>query len=64
MRIVSPSGSDLDGLVTVGTVVDDRQGLLEAGSSDTDDVSDQLTDGDHHLGVRAGNAHINTKLLP
>ena len=43
--------ADLDGAVAVGTVVDDGQGLLEARSSDADDISDQLTDGYHHLGA-------------
>ena len=64
MRIEHPSGSDLDCLVTVGTVVDDGQGLLEAGSSDTNDVSDQLTDGDHHLSEMAEVAQVNNTLLP
>ena len=40
----------LDVLVSVGAVVDDGERLLEAGPADAEDISDQLTDGNHHLG--------------
>lgn len=40
----------LDALVAVGTVVDDGQRLLEAGPPNADDIGDQLTDSDDHLG--------------
>lgn len=39
----------LDGFVTVGTVVDDGERLLETGPTNTDDISNQLTHSDHHL---------------
>ena len=39
----------LDALVTVGTVVDDGERLLEAGSPDADDICNQLTDSNNHL---------------
>lgn len=41
--------SDLDGLVTIRTVVDYRQRLLEACTSNANDISYQLTDSNHHL---------------
>lgn len=40
----------LDGLVTVGIVVDDGERLLEAHTPYADDVSNQLTDSNYHLG--------------
>lgn len=39
----------LDVLVTVGTVVDDGQRLLETGAANADDVSNQLTHCNDHL---------------
>lgn len=39
----------LDALVTVGTVVDDGERLLETGPPDADDIGNQLTDGNNHL---------------
>lgn len=44
--------SHLDGLVTVGTVVNDGERLLESGATDADDISNQLTDSYDHLGER------------
>lgn len=44
------SALHLDALVAVGAVVDDGKRLLETGPPDADDVGDQLTDGDDHLG--------------
>lgn len=41
--------TNLNGFVTVGTVVDYGQRLLEAGTSNTNNISYQLTDSDHHL---------------
>lgn len=41
--------ADLNGFVAVGTVVDYWQRLLEAGASNTNNISYQLTDSDHHL---------------
>lgn len=35
--------------VAVGAVVNDRQRLLKACATDPDDISDQLTDCNHHL---------------
>lgn len=39
----------LDALVTVCTVVDDRERLLEACTPDANDISNQLTDSNDHL---------------
>lgn len=39
----------LDEPVTVGTVVDDGQGLLESGSPDPNNICDQLADGNNDL---------------
>lgn len=39
----------LDKPVTVGTVVDDGQGLLESGSPDPNNICDQLADGNNDL---------------
>lgn len=41
--------SYLDVLITVGTVVNDGERLLETGTPDADDISNQLTDSDDHL---------------
>jgi len=57
MIIITQQPPDLDGAVAVGAVVDDGQRLLEARSSDPDNVSDQLADGDHHLGGDTRDVH-------
>lgn len=41
--------TNLNGFITVGTVVDYWQRLLETSTSNTNNISYQLTDGDHHL---------------
>lgn len=46
---VAESVPHLHILVTVGTIVNDGEGLLKTGSSDTDDICNQLTDCNHHL---------------
>lgn len=48
----SPESPHLDGLVTVGTVVNDGERLLETRATDADDISDQLTDSNDHLGEK------------
>lgn len=45
----SVSTPHLDVLVTVGAVVNDGERLLEAGTSDADDIGNQLTDSNYHL---------------
>lgn len=40
----------LDVLVTVGAVVNDGERLLETGTPDADDIGNQLTDSNYHLG--------------
>lgn len=59
----------LDVFVTVGTVVDYGEWLLETGSTNTDDISYQLTDGNYHLAkyerrqkcLSSANASENTR---
>jgi len=46
---VRGKGSVLDEPVTVGTVVDDGQGLLESGSPDPNNICYQLADGNNDL---------------
>lgn len=45
----SSESPHLDGLVTVGTVVNDGERMLETRASDADDISYQLTDSNDHL---------------
>lgn len=47
---MDPNPTDLDALVAVRTVVNDGERLLETGPADADDIGDQLTDSDDHLG--------------
>lgn len=44
------SAPHLDVLVAVGTVVNDGERLLETSTPDADDISNQLTDSNYHLG--------------
>lgn len=48
-RIFHHSSAHLDGLVAVGTVVNDGERLLKTGTTDTNDIRNQLTDGNDHL---------------
>ncbi len=49
--------TNFDSFVTVGTVVDDWQRLLESRPSYSDDISDQLTDTNHHLRYHKQSQH-------
>lgn len=60
---VRGGSSHFDGLVAVGAVVDDGEGLLETGSPDADDVGDQLADSDDHLDVKTGTKTKHTLLI-
>ncbi len=59
MECASSLSTHLDVLVTVGTVVDDGERLLEPGPPDADDISNQLTDSNDHLGKK-GEEHAQT----
>lgn len=48
-HIFHHSSAHLDGLVAVGTVVNDGERLLKTGATDTNDICNQLTDGNDHL---------------
>lgn len=62
-KCLSPDSSHLDVLVTVGTVVNDGERLLETGTSDADDISNQLTDSDDHLDKYRGRLQEITTAL-